>query len=87
MNDAKKSLAQKLAAGVAPLKALIGFDGFVDEIVHVVDKRIDPENFSRIDTILFIRSASKTAVAFRPMLRSFLSRKNWVGMVPFLPTL
>ncbi|BDF58072.1 hypothetical protein CE91St36_08890 [Christensenellaceae bacterium] len=52
MNDAKKSLAQKLAAGVAPLKALIGFDGFVDEIVHVVDKRIDPENFSRIDTIL-----------------------------------
>ncbi|WP_066646741.1 carbohydrate kinase family protein [Christensenella timonensis] len=52
MNEAKKELSQKLAGGVAPLKALIGFDGFVDEIVHVVDKRIDPENFSRIDTIL-----------------------------------
>ena len=33
------------------LKLLIGFDGFVDEIIHVVDKRIDSENFKRIETI------------------------------------
>jgi hypothetical protein len=33
------------------LKLLIGFDGFVDEIIHVVDKRIDNENFKRIETI------------------------------------
>jgi hypothetical protein len=33
------------------LKMVIGFDGFVDEIIHVVDKRIDSENFKRIDTI------------------------------------
>ncbi|MEA5002390.1 MAG: PfkB family carbohydrate kinase [Christensenella sp.] len=52
MNETKKELSFKLTAGIAPQKALIGFDGFVDEIVHVVDKRIDPENFSRIDTIL-----------------------------------
>ncbi len=33
------------------LKLLIGFDGFVDEIIHVVDKRFDHESFRRIDTI------------------------------------
>lgn len=33
------------------LKMLIGFDGFVDEIIHVVDKRLDSENFVKINTI------------------------------------
>jgi len=30
---------------------LVGFDGFVDEIIHVVDKRQDPQNFTRVKTI------------------------------------
>jgi sugar/nucleoside kinase (ribokinase family) len=33
------------------LKMIIGFDGFVDEIIHVVDKRIDSEHFTSINTI------------------------------------
>ncbi len=33
------------------LKAVIGFDGFVDEVVHVVDKRIDPKNYTRVLTL------------------------------------
>ncbi|MCL1999062.1 MAG: carbohydrate kinase family protein [Turicibacter sp.] len=33
------------------LKMVIGLDGFVDEIVHLVDKRTDFENFTRIPTI------------------------------------
>ncbi len=33
------------------LKMLVGFDGFVDEIIHVVDKRMDSQNFTRVDTI------------------------------------
>lgn len=33
------------------IKAMIGFDGFVDEIVHVVDKRIDADNFVRINSM------------------------------------
>jgi hypothetical protein len=32
-------------------KIVIGFDGFVDEIIHAVDKRTDPNNYSRIETI------------------------------------
>jgi sugar/nucleoside kinase (ribokinase family) len=36
---------------VRPVKALIGFDGFIDEIVHVVDIRTDSETFTRIDSM------------------------------------
>ena len=34
-----------------PFKALIGLDGFVDEIMQVVDIRNDAENFTRIKTL------------------------------------
>ncbi len=33
------------------LNSVIGFDGFVDEVVHVVKKRIDPENYTRVLTL------------------------------------
>lgn len=36
---------------VAELKAFIGLDGFVDEILHVVDKRESAEKYRRIETI------------------------------------
>lgn len=38
-------------ARVAQLTAFIGLDGFVDEILHVVDKRESAENFTRLSTI------------------------------------
>ena len=45
-------LADKLGkSNAGALKAVIGFDGFVDEVVHVVDKRIDPENYTRVLTL------------------------------------
>src|SRR5512140_2030056 len=45
-------LRQKLSK-VRPgeVKAVIGFDGFVDEIVHVVDKRISPDEFVRLNSM------------------------------------
>ncbi|MFA7075277.1 MAG: hypothetical protein WC152_01215 [Candidatus Izemoplasmatales bacterium] len=43
------------------LNLVIGFDGFVDEIIHVVDKRIDNMNFKRIDTIDAFSSRVKKA--------------------------
>jgi len=36
---------------VAKMSAFVGLDGFVDEIVHVVDKRENAETFSRLATI------------------------------------
>ena len=42
-----------LAAGAQPtqLTAFVGLDGFVDEIIHVVDKRSSAESFQRLPTI------------------------------------
>ena len=44
------SLSEKLSA-LPPqsVKALIGFDGFVDEVVHVVDKRVGAEAYVRLE--------------------------------------
>ncbi|MCX6902254.1 MAG: hypothetical protein NTW03_01985, partial [Verrucomicrobia bacterium] len=47
----RKATAAKLAAAVAlpaKLNAFIGLDGFVDEILHVVDKRESAEKYSRL---------------------------------------
>ena len=46
--------AQKLLAAekkAKTLTAFVGLDGFVDEIVHVVDKRENAESYSRLKTI------------------------------------
>ena len=53
LTDAKK-IAEALSAYAdkgLPFKALIGLDGFVDEIMHVVDKRQDAENFTTVGTL------------------------------------
>jgi len=34
-----------------PIRSFIGFDGFIDEIVHVIDNRSDVDTFTRIKTI------------------------------------
>jgi hypothetical protein len=50
----RASVADRLsaaAASVPSLTAFVGLDGFVDEILHVVDKRYDAVNFDRIPTI------------------------------------
>ena len=47
-----KSLLENLEAKRDyQLNMLIGLDGFVDEIVHIVDERMDSENYTRIPTI------------------------------------
>ncbi|MCL2499065.1 MAG: hypothetical protein FWE90_01885 [Defluviitaleaceae bacterium] len=54
MNQASelKTLASALEAKKGfKLNMVIGLDGFVDEIVHLVDKRQDYANFTRIPTI------------------------------------
>ena len=44
------------------LNMIIGLDGFVDEIVHIVDKRLDSDNYTRILTIAdFGERVSKAA--------------------------
>src|SRR3954468_21883372 len=50
----REQCAQGLLAGMDRAKSLtafVGLDGFVDEILHVVDKRYDAERFDRVPTI------------------------------------
>ena len=42
---------QSNANKISPLNAFVGFDGFVDEILHVVDKRESMDKYSRLPTI------------------------------------
>lgn len=48
LKELAKWLCGKEQSGI---RACIGFDGFVDEVVHVVDKRIDPLNYTRVKTL------------------------------------
>ena len=45
------SQLQASATRVATLKAFLGLDGFVDEILHVVDKRESTDKYQRLTTI------------------------------------
>jgi sugar/nucleoside kinase (ribokinase family) len=52
--ELREQCAQKLLAGETAAKkmsAFVGLDGFVDEILHVVDKRDSAESFQRLNTI------------------------------------
>src|SRR5437868_203178 len=44
-------LLTSVASSVRDFKAFVGLDGFVDEIVHAVDKRENAQEFSRLPTI------------------------------------
>ena len=58
-----QSTSQKLAAaaaGLPSIKATIGLDGFVDEIISIVDKRKNTESF---DSILTIESFGKKVLS------------------------
>ena len=50
----REQTAARLLAGIeraSRMRAFVGLDGFVDEIIHVVDKRDNAENFQRLPTI------------------------------------
>ena len=49
----KQTAAELLAAAgrVSQMTAFVGLDGFVDDILHVVDKREDADKYSRLPTI------------------------------------
>jgi sugar/nucleoside kinase (ribokinase family) len=52
--ELREQTAARLLGGVqqaSHLHAFVGLDGFVDEIIHVVDKRDNTEKFNRLPTI------------------------------------
>src|SRR5438477_11477222 len=54
MSALREQTASKLAAAqsrTTQITAFVGLDGFVDEILHVVDKRESAEKYQRLTTI------------------------------------
>src|ERR1044071_4074060 len=52
--ELREVCAQKLLAASSPasqLTAFVGLDGFVDEILHVVDTRMDAQTYERVPAI------------------------------------
>src|ERR1041385_8234035 len=52
--ELRHTCAEKLAGAVSQasnLRAFVGLDGFVDEILHVVDKRESSEKYTRLGRI------------------------------------
>ncbi len=45
-------------------QAFVGFDGFLDKILHVVDERIDAHNYKRMDTMATYAERIKGAVGY-----------------------
>lgn len=64
------AVSTKLAkADVASIGAVIGLDGFVDEIAQVVDKRASAGEFDRIATIEHFADRIREARGQPPILK------------------
>jgi hypothetical protein len=85
MSD-KRIVLSKLLEGKNPsqLSMLIGFDGFVDEIIHVVDKRIDSETFTRVDTISQLASRIEKASGLSTNIELVPTAKKIGGNGPIM---
>jgi len=54
--DNLRHTIQNLEKNKTTSHLLIGFDGFVDEIIHVVDQRESPSEYKRLKTIKALQS-------------------------------
>jgi hypothetical protein len=79
---AVKLLSQVKAA--SHLKAFVGLDGFVDEIVHVVDKRQDADNYQRLDTISALSERLGGAAGQSTNIELVVQRRKLGGNGPIM---
>jgi len=86
MTKDKKTKLVEILAGKDPsiFKMLIGFDGFIDEIIHAVDKRMDAEHFTRIETISSFGDRIKRASGLSTNIELYPSQKKIGGNGPIM---
>lgn len=79
------SAADKLAAAVIP-SAVVGFDGFIDEIIDVVDQRRDMSaaGYSRIKTISEFAARVGAAAGKSTNLEMVVKEVRWGGNGPLM---
>lgn len=74
----------QLLARPAELCAFVGFDGFVDSIVHAVDKRIDASTFTRLPTIASFGERIAAAAGKSTNIELVPQRKKLGGNGPIM---
>lgn len=85
MEDKRILLAKKLESlDPTTKKILIGFDGFVDEIIHVVDKRQDSANYTRLDTIAALATRIEKAAGLSTNIELVPMQKKIGGNGPIM---
>jgi len=85
MVDKRLELVKKLEnLDPTKLKILIGFDGFVDEIIHVVDKRQDSSNYTRVDNIEALASRIEKAAGLSTNIELVPVQKKIGGNGPIM---
>ncbi len=86
MNDRPATrAAAKLAAATIP-SAVVGFDGFIDEIIDVVDQRHDmsPGGYSRIKTISEFAARTGAAAGKSTNIEMVVKEVRWGGNGPLM---
>ena len=85
--EIREQVAVKLLTQVksaSHLKAFVGLDGFVDEIIHVVDKRQDAENYQRLNTISSLSERLAGAAGRSTNLELVIQRMKLGGNGPIM---
>ena len=54
-SELKRVLNSLKTMQIGQYSGFFGFDGFVDQVLHVVGKRYDEDNYDRIEKIFFLR--------------------------------
>src|SRR5438067_4166651 len=73
-----------LVEAASRLHAFVGLDGFVDEIIHVVNKRDDAENYDRLPTIEALSERIAKAAGKSTNLELVVQRTKLGGNGPIM---
>src|SRR6185369_11321566 len=83
----REQCAAKLLTLIEPasrLHAFVGLDDFVDEIIHVVDKRDDAENYHRLPTIAALGDRIVNAAGKSTNIEMVVQRTKLGGNGPIM---
>ena len=86
MTSPARTAAAKLAAATSIPSSLIGFDGFIDEIIAVVDRRRDmsPQGFDPIRTIADFAARIGSAAGKSSNIEMVVKEERWGGNGPLM---
>ena len=75
---------EKVKSSDAKKVAFVGFDGFIDEILDVVKKRIDPDNYQKVETIKEFSDLIASSAGFSMNIELFRKQVKLGGNGPIL---